>query len=88
MKTTSKKNDYSVFIEVNGTEYNGKGETLLEALNAVEMEKQIYKTHGVIVASKGKLKSVNRMTPFQMRKIATNKYAREIWAHRFERGLK
>lgn len=77
-----------MFVEVNGTEHNGKGETMLEALQDTQLPKDIYKTHGVFVASKGKLKSVNRMTPFQIRKIVNNKTAREIWAHRFERGLK
>ncbi len=88
MATTPKKKEYSVFVEVNGTEYNSKGATMLEALKGIEVAKQIYKTHGVFVASKGKLKSVNRMTPFQMRKIFNDKTAKMIWAHRFERGLK
>jgi len=86
MKKTTKKTTkklYSVILEVNGQEYKTEGDTLLEAIQALEVDE--IRTGGLLTATKGKLTAQRRFNRiFQLKRLFFNKVAKVVIAKNLE----
>lgn len=74
-------------LRVNDKDYKAKGETILEALEALEVV-EIPKTRALLTAYDGKKSTERQFTPIQLRKFYADKTHKQIIAKRMEMTLK
>lgn len=77
-----------VTLEVNNETYEGKGKTVLDALEDVKITYPEIKTKGTVKLSHGKKKSERFMPLLQMRRVFANKTRKAGLAHQLESLLK
>jgi len=78
---------YSAILQLNNQEYKAKGETLLEAIELLEVDD--IKTDGLLIVKKGKLKAERKFNRiFKLKKLFNNKTLRIIIAKNLELAMK
>jgi len=75
---------YKIKLETNGSEYQSRGETMLEALDKLPLTWENIKAKGVITFTKGKNKSSKLMYLKPLRMLFASKLRRYGWAKQFE----
>ena len=83
-KQESKIDNFKVILTTSGTKYKEEGETILEAIDKMDLEWNDIKAKGVLEVSKGKLKSSKLFPAVKLRGIFGNKLNRTMWAKRLE----
>ncbi len=59
--------------------YNSKGDSIIEALDNLNIDKFKLRTYGVFILKNGKKKGQLQQTPFQIKRLLFNKVAKEIF---------
>jgi len=88
-KNTKKevKTPYKVILKLNNREYKSQGDTLLDALNALEVDQ--YRTSGLLIVKKGNLTAERKFnTIFKLKRLLSNKVLRIIVAKNLELMMK
>jgi hypothetical protein len=80
---TETKN-YTVTLEILGKKYESKGETVLEALENLNLSWEQIKGKGVLTVSRGRDKHEHLFNMFRIRKIVANRIIRQHWAKTLE----
>lgn len=85
--TKPKKELYSLSLILGDKTYKSTGETVLDALQALEHPPKIM-LKGVIIVKKGKLKKEQLMYPVRLKRLFYNKNFLAIQAKYLEIGMK
>ena len=80
----SKPSLYNLTLDMGGAIYESKGETLLEALQAIPLEWNQIKAKCIVKITKGELFYEHLFFIKQIRRILINKITKQIWAKRLE----
>jgi len=91
MKKTKKtiKQPYQVILKTSNQEFKARGETLLEAIDNLEVDPIAIRTFGILVAKKGKLSAERRYnTIFKLKRLLNNKVLKTIIAKNLELAMK
>lgn len=86
VKVEKKVPKYSLSVEVNGSVVEAKGETMLEAINALE-KPVAYKTNMEFTATVGDKKAFHILPINMARRVFTNRAALELTASKLEKLL-
>lgn len=71
---------YKTTLEMGGKSYNGKGETIYDALSDIPLSWEQIKGKGVIKVSQGKQEAEKLFYLKPLKRIFANKIFRQIWA--------
>ena len=91
VKKTNKTANESVFcitVNVGGKDFETKGDTILECLEKLEIDKFSIKGNAIITASKGELKSEVMFYPFKLRRLLVNNVIKILLAKRLTTSLR
>lgn len=79
---------YLLELETSGETLKGKGESIVEAINSLNLEWYQIKAKGLIKIAFGKNKAEHLFNLQQLKRLFSNKLTRDLWVSRFERLLK
>lgn len=82
------KNAASAVFDFNNQQFKGRGPTILDALNAIQIPRTMIKTRVILSVSDGGKSAQHIVTGMQMKRIVGGHLAKEIWAKRLALTLR
>ena len=82
------KNEYKAILEMAGNKYEGKGETIFDAMNAIKLEWHDIKAKGVFIILHGNQKAEKLFYLPQLKRIFANDLTMRMWAKNLSLFLK